>query len=298
MTELLSQNLIDYKLLDSGSGVKLEIISGVTCVRPCPQAIWPKRLAEKEWAKATSICVRQKDGGGHWKHQGKEPVGLNFRWTTAENKELKFLLKFTSFGHTGIFFEQDPVWTSIFTAALELKKKTNRPLRFLNLFGYTGAASLIVASLGAEVVHVDSAKGVLNWGRENQELSGLKHQKVSFIHQDVVDYLKYAERKGAKFDGILADPPSWGHGVKKGEKWEFENQIQELVDLCSKVLMKQNSFFFLSCHTHGVQHQALRNVLKAYLPNSELQAGEIGVHHANDERILPAGIFALATQIR
>lgn len=298
MKELISQQFSDYQLLDSGLGKKLEIISGITVERPCPQAIWAPRLKETDWKKATSVCIRKNDGGGTWQHKGsKEPQDLIYQHQTSENKNLKFKLKFTSFGHCGVFFEQKIVWETLTNEAIRLQKELGRPLKFLNLFGYTGCASLSVLSTGAEVFHVDSAKGVLTWGKENVALSGLDSGKIKFVQEDVRNFVKHSLRKGFKYDGILADPPSWGHGANK-ELWEFDQMIQELTSDCFNLLTRENSFFFLSCHTHGVQAHALRNLVAEQKFKKDISFGELGVKHTNDERILPAGIYTLSTNIR
>ncbi len=298
MKHLISKPKSDYQLLDSGFGKKLEVISGITVERPCPQAIWAPKLKESDWKKATSICFRQKDGGGHWKHSKGEPEDLKYHYTTPQGHELTCKLKLTSFGHCGIFFEQEPVWELLCNEAAVLQKELNRPLKFLNLFAYTGGASLALAAQGIEVFHVDSAKGVLNWGRDNQRKSNLTNQKISFVQQDIREFLKHSAKKGFKYDGILADPPSWGHGADK-EVWEFENHLQDFVLDCYKVLAKEKSFFFLSSHTHGVQHEALKNVMNHHTCRKIVEAGEIGVAHYDekDTRLLPAGIYSFARQI-
>ena len=292
MSSLVSENINGYALLDSGFGKKLEVIAGVTVERPSPQAIWAPKLSEAEWAKATSVCVRKSDGGGTWKHKNnKEPQDLSLNW-----EELNFKLKFTSFGHCGVFFEQQAVWKTLIQETKALEAQLGRPIKFLNLFGYTGCASLAVLKTGAEVFHVDSSKGVLTWGRENAEASKLDLSKIKFVQEDVKAFIKHSLRKGFKYDAILADPPSWGHGANK-EVWEFEQMIHELIMDCYNVLSREKSFFFLSSHTHGVQTEALRNIMNDHKSKKEIIAGELGVSHANDARILPAGIFALAKNI-
>jgi 23S rRNA (cytosine1962-C5)-methyltransferase len=292
VTNLVSKNIPGYALLDSGFGKKLEIISGVTVERPSPQAIWAPRLSENEWKKATSVCIRKSDGGGTWKHRGdKEPQNL-----LAEYNDLKFKLKFTSFGHCGVFFEQQAVWETLTAETIRLEKELGRPLKFLNLFGYTGCASLAVLKTGAEVFHVDSSKGVLTWGKENAEASKLDTKKIKFVQEDVKSFVKHSLRKGFRYDGILADPPSWGHGANK-EVWEFDQMIYELVTDCFNILTKEKSFFFLSSHTHGVQQEALKNIMNDHRSKKEVSIGELGVLHQNDERILPAGIYSFAKNI-
>lgn len=292
MTSLTSINIPGYQLLDSGFGKKLEIIAGLTVERPSPQAIWAPKLAESEWSKATSVCIRKSDGGGTWKHKNnKEPQDLSIKW-----EGITFKLKFTSFGHCGIFFEQEAVWNTLIQESLKLEKELGRPLKFLNLFGYTGCASLAMLKTGAEVFHVDSSKGVLTWGRENAEASQLDLKKIKFIQEDVKAFIKHSLRKGFKYDAILADPPSWGHGANK-ELWEFDQMIHELVMDCYNILNREKSFFFLSSHTHGVQSEALRNIMSDHKSKKDITVGELGVGHAHDTRILPAGIYAFAKNI-
>lgn len=297
MKNLISEKIPGYTLLDSGFGKKLEIIAGVCVERPSPQAIWAPRLDESEWKKATSVCIRKADGGGTWKHRlDKEPSNLVLKWKTAQERELHFKLKFTSFGHCGVFFEQAAVWNTLVEETLKLQKKLGRPIKFLNLFGYTGCASLAALSAGAEVFHVDSSKGVLTWGRENAELSGLDSKKIKFVQEDVKAFIKHSLRKGFKYDAILADPPSWGHGANK-EVWEFDQMIYELVQDSFNTLTRENSFFFLSSHTHGVQPEALRNLMNDHRSKKTIEVGELGVMHSKDERVLPAGIYAFARNI-
>lgn len=292
MTNLVSEKIPGYTLLDSGFGKKLEIIAGVTVERPSPQAIWAPLLSEQEWKKASSVCIRKTDGGGTWKHRGeKEPQNLFLEW-----ENLKFQLKFTSFGHCGVFFEQQAVWNTLIDETEKLKAQLGRPIKFLNLFGYTGCASLAVLKTGAEVFHVDSSKGVLSWGRDNTEASKLDLKKIKFVQEDVKAFIKHSLRKGFKYDAILADPPSWGHGANK-ELWEFDQMIHELVMDCYNVLTRENSFFFLSSHTHGVQSEALRNIMNDHKSKKDITVGELGIRHSNDQRILPAGIYSLARNI-
>lgn len=288
---MITKELPHYELLDSGLGKKLEIIAGVKVTRPSPQAIWKPRLDSKIWAQATSNCLRTKDGGGKWEHSKEPNPNLTLPFD-IDGKKLIFRLKFTSFGHCGIFFEQIPVWEWLYNETKTLKEKLGRAPKVINLFGYTGAASLAMAAAGAEVFHVDSSKGVLDWGKENLALSKLPQASVRFVQEDAQEFLKHSFKKKFVYDGILADPPSWGHGAKK-EVWDFEKSIHVLTELMISVLAPSNSFLFLSSHTHGVQPEALRNIIADKRWKS-IEASELGVKHQNDERILPAGIFVRA----
>jgi 23S rRNA (cytosine1962-C5)-methyltransferase len=288
---MITKNLPQYELLDSGLGKKLEIIAGVKLTRPSPQAIWKPRMDQKEWSKATSNCIRTKDGGGKWEHQKEPPANLVLPFE-IDDKKLQFRLKFTSFGHCGIFFEQIPVWCWLYEETKFLKQRLGRPPKVINLFGYTGGASLVMAAAGAEVFHVDSSKGVLEWGKESQNLSKIDSKSIRWVQEDSLEFLKHSFKKNFVYDGILADPPSWGHGVKK-EVWDFEKSIHVLIEAMLSVLRPDNSFLFLTSHTHGVQTEALRNLIfdKRW---KDIDVGELGVKHNNDERILPAGIFTNA----
>lgn len=288
---MITKDLPQYELLDSGLGKKLEIIAGIKVTRPSPQAIWKPRLNANEWGLASSNCVRTKDGGGKWEHK-KEPspsLALPFE---IDGKKLQFRLKFTSFGHCGVFFEQIPVWIWLYNEVKFLKEKLGRAPKVINLFGYTGCASLVMAAAGAEVFHVDSSKGVLDWGKESLALSKLPQASVRWVQEDAQEFLKHSFKKNFTYDGILSDPPSWGHGAKK-EVWDFEKSIHVLSELMVSVLNKDHSFLFLSSHTHGVQPEALKNIIHDRRWK-QLETGELGVKHQNDERILPAGIFVTA----
>jgi 23S rRNA (cytosine1962-C5)-methyltransferase len=285
---MITENLKNYQLLDSGLGRKLEIISGIRVNRPSPQAIWKPIVKDSEWNMVGSNCVRTKDGGGKWEHKKEPPANLTFPFE-IEGKTLQFRLKFTSFGHCGIFFEQIPVWLWLYEEVKFLKQKLGRAPKVVNLFGYTGCASIVMAAAGAEVFHVDSSKGVLDWGKESLELSKLPPASVRWVQGDAQEFVRHSFKKSFTYDGILADPPSWGHGVKK-EVWDFGEHIHLLVEGLLNVLNKENSFLFLSSHTHGVQPEALRNLIfdRRW---KKTDIGELGVKHQNDARILPAGIY-------
>lgn len=284
-------DLPDYRLIDSGLGNKLEEIDGVRVQRPSPQAIWKPRLDSKEWSKATSICSRTKDGGGQWQHTKPPPKDMTLRFRMPEG-ELKFKLKLTTFGHCGIFFEQVPVWNFLAQQVRELKLKLGRAPKVANLFAYTGAASIVMAKAGAEVWHVDSAKGVLEWGQESAEASGV--DGIRWTQEDAQKFLITGYNKNLRLDGILADPPSWGHGAKK-EVWEFEKHISGFMDKTHSILQKKNAFLFLTSHTHGVQQEALKNILAQDGRWTTLTCGELGVQHDKDARVLPAGLYAQGT---
>lgn len=291
MNTLIARDWRAYALLDSGDGDKLECIGDYLVQRPCPQAIWSKQLPDKRWQEAQSICHRSKDGGGHWTHPGKTSPVYQIDWPVGE-EAMCFEVRYTSFGHCGIFFEQIPVWSQLYARCLKLQQQLGRAPKMVNLFGYTGCASVVMAAAGAEVFHVDSAKGVLNWGKANEKLNPWVTGSIRWIHDDVRSFLTLSQKKGFTYDGILVDPPSWGHGNKK-QVWDFNQDIAGLMDQVIDVIDSERGFCLLTSHTHGVQHDALKNMFYgSQLPHVE--AGELGIRHADDERILPAGIYAFA----
>ncbi|MBA3683865.1 MAG: class I SAM-dependent methyltransferase, partial [Planctomycetes bacterium] len=290
--DLVARPSPGYELLDSGGGRKLERIAGVLVDRPSPQAIWRKRLGADAWSAAVATVVRTKDGGGYWTHRGAEPADLWLRWAAPHGGELALRLRFTSFGHCGAFFEQDPVWQLLNTAVAGLRAQLGQAPKTVNLFAYTGAASLAMATAGAEVFHVDSAKGVLTWGKESEAASALGEGRVRWIHDDARSFLAHSARKGFRYRLILADPPSWGHGADK-ETWDFDEQVQILAEECRAVLEPAGRLL-LTAHTPGVQRRALANVL-ATAGFVDPGCGELAVAHRDDPRLLPAGIYACGT---
>ena len=284
--DLTAAGIPGYELLDSGGGRKLERIAGALVVRPSPPALWRPRLDEAAWRAAPSECVRHADGSGEWRHRQGDPGELRLRWAGA--RELTFLVRFTAFGHCGLFFEQEPVWRFLAERVAALKA-AGRPAKGLNLFGYTGAASLAMAAAGGEIYHVDSARGVLGWGKEAAAASGV--DGVRWVHEDARAFLAHSRRKGFRYDAVLADPPTWGHGADK-QVWKIEEHLQGLVDDCAAVLA-DGGCLVLCAHSPGVQHAVLANALAAAgLPASA--SGDLGVRHRDDPRVLPAGCWSFA----
>ncbi len=285
--------LDNYKLIDSGLGRKLEEISGFRVIRPCPQAIWFPSVAKEEWNKAEAICHRKKDGGGTWEYKlndKKKELEKLFFEQKILNKNLKLKLKFTNFGHCGVFFEHIQVWQTI---TEKIQDHNAKKLKILNLFAYTGGLSCALALMGHSVDHIDSARGVLDWGMENQQLNNLKDGTINWIHEDAHRFVKKMEKKGTTYDGIIADPPSWGHGAKK-EKWIYDEQIAVFSESCVRILKKDSSFLFLSGHTHGIQSGCLRNLLLPYKMFGQIDSGDLNIMHQDGKRTLPSGIYSFA----
>lgn len=262
----------EYKLIDSGNFEKLEKFGNYTLRRPEPQAIWKKTLPESEWNKLTDASFTQKGShSGDWskKNHFKEPWEIKYELFETE---IKFKLNLTSFKHVGIFPEQAENWDYIYSKTVEIKKKAKNP-KVLNLFAYTGGASLAAKAAGADVTHVDSVKQVINRANENQKLSGLND-----IRWVVEDAMKFAEReatRGNQYNGIILDPPSYGIGAK-GERWKLEDMIDSLLSTLSKIISNENYFFILNSYSLGLSSVIIKNLIESNFKNIiNLESGEL-----------------------
>lgn len=286
---IIADNWKDYELLDTGYGEKLERWGKVVLRRPDPQAIWPPKLSQDEWDKADAIYQRSQTGGGGWRFEQNIPE----RWPVFyENKadRLGFYVKMMGFKHTGLFPEQAVNWNYI----IEKIKKAGRSISVLNLFAYTGGATIAAAYAGAEVCHVDSSKGMVNWAKENIVLNGLSDRKVRFIVDDVVKFVKREIRRGKRYDCIIMDPPSYGRGPE-GEKWEIETELFALVENCCELLSDEPLFFLVNGYTTGLSSTILTNVLKMSSVmrfGGKVTNGEIGLSAFASKLVLPCGTFA------
>ena len=242
----------DYEVLDTGDGEKLERWKDVILRRPDPQTIWPKANPAL-WERADAIYHRSEKGGGQWEFRRKLPE----RWTVC-HEGLKFYVRPTGFKHTGLFPEQGANWKWM---AEQLRETGRQDLRVLNLFGYTGAATLACAEAGAHVTHVDAAKGMVSWAKENRELNHLPETGFRWIVEDALRFVQREIRRGNRYDGILMDPPSYGRGPS-GEVWKLENELYGLVDTCSQALSREPVFFLLNSYTTGFQASVLSNMIE------------------------------------
>ena len=290
----------NYQLLDSGHQLKLEKINDLLMVRPCPQAIWNSELPVEQWQIAQHLCHRQNDGGGKWEHRSKKPDDffLPFHFQIGEESlQLEFKISLTNFGHLGIFFEQVSIWEIVLKELISIEKKIpfaeRKKYYFINLFAYTGALSSIVAKRGFSVIHVDSSKSILEWAQLNAKVNKVD-DRIHFVHDDCNNYLKKIIKNKLNVVGILADPPSWGHGIKK-EKWIFEEHISLFNHMIAEAMTNSTYFYLLSSHTHGVQANSLKNLLNQ-ISLGETTADELGIKHHTGNRILPAGIYALTNK--
>jgi len=240
----------DFEVIDTGEGEKLERWGDYVLARPDPQVIWP-RGDEKKWRAAQAHYTRSDRGGGSWEFKEKLPE----KWVIRYGK-LQFYVRPTGFKHTGLFPEQAANWDEM---ARLIKKRGNA--RVLNLFAYTGGASLACAAAGAHVTHVDAAKGMVLWAKENRELSGLPEGSFRFIVEDALAFVRREIRRGSRYDGVVMDPPSYGRGPG-GEVWKLENELYNLVDTCAQVLSDDPLFFFINSYTTGFQPAVLQNILQ------------------------------------
>ena len=267
---LIASEWKDYEALDTGDGEKLERWRDIILRRPDPQTIWPKQQPEI-WEKADAYYHRSQKGGGEWEFFRKLPD----RWSVHYG-ELQFYVRPTGFKHTGLFPEQAVNWDWM----AGLIAKANRPIRVLNLFGYTGGATLACAQAGAKVTHVDAAKGMVQWAGENRKLAGIDETRVRWIVDDAIKFVEREARRGNTYEGILMDPPSYGRGPG-GEVWKLENELYSLVNACEKVLSKDALFMLINSYTTGLQPAVLHNMLTMTVAKS--RKGKVTA----DEIVLP-----------
>jgi 23S rRNA (cytosine1962-C5)-methyltransferase len=278
---LLADDWKDFELLDAGGGEKLERWGKYILRRPDPQAIWPVSEKDGRWDRADAHYHRSQSGGGKWEFKGKLPD----RWT-IKYSELTFHIEPTGFKHTGLFPEQAVNWKWM----MEKIRNSKRNINVLNLFAYTGGATVAAASAGAEVCHVDAARGMVARARENLELSGLGDRPVRFIVDDVVKFVQREIKRGREYDAVIMDPPSYGRGPK-GEMWKIEDELFGLVEMCLKAMSSKPLFFLINSYTTGLSPTVIGNILnmtagKRY--GGRAYADEIGLP-ASTGLVLPCG---------
>ena len=246
----IAQGWKDFEVIDTGGGEKLERWGDYYLARPDPQVIWP-RSQETWWQRAQAHYLRSERGGGAWDFREKLPE----KWVISYG-DLKFFVRPTGFKHTGLFPEQAANWDAMVALI-----RPRPGVKVLNLFAYTGGASLACAAAGAHVTHVDAAKGMVLWAKENRVLSGLPETGFRFIIEDALAFVKREIRRGSRYDGVVMDPPSYGRGPT-GEVWKLENELYNLVDTCAQVLSDDPLFFFINSYTTGFQPAVLQNILQ------------------------------------
>ena len=279
----IANNWKEYEILDMANGEKLERWGEYKLIRPDPQIIWKEKSFPEKWNKVNARYNRSKTGGGNWDFKTKLPAAWKVKY-----KNLTFNIKPMGFKHTGLFPEQAVNWDWM----IDKIENAKRPIKVLNLFAYTGGATVACLSAGASVCHVDSSKGMVSWAKENVVSSGLEKAQVRYIVDDVIKFVQREIRRGNKYDAIIMDPPSYGRGTS-GEVWQFENNISDLVKLCTQVLSDTPLFFLINSYTTGISAEVLSNILKINLKqyNGKITAGEIGLPMKNSNLILPCGIY-------
>ena len=273
----------DYEIIDMANGEKLERWGNIKLIRPDPQIIWKNKSFPNEWKNANARYNRSNTGGGAWEYKKRLPESWQVKY-----KNLTFNIKPMGFKHTGLFPEQAVNWDWMINKIQQSK----RNIKVLNLFAYTGGATVACLLAGASVCHVDSSKGMTTWAKENVESSGLREKPVRFIIDDVVKFVQREIRRGNKYDAIVMDPPSYGRG-KNGEVWQFENNIADLVELCMQVLSDDPLFFLINSYTTGISSRVLANLLELNMKNykGKITSGEIGLPMKNSNLVLPCGIY-------
>ena len=278
----IASNWKDYEIIDMANGEKLERWGNIYLVRPDPQIIWKEKSCPNKWKNVNAKYNRSKTGGGNWEYVNNLPKSWKIKYN-----DLTFNIRPMGFKHTGLFPEQAVNWDWMINKI----KNSNREIKVLNLFAYTGGATVACSYAGASVCHVDSSKGMVAWAKENIISSGLEKRPVRFIVDDVKKFVNREIRRGNKYDAIIMDPPSYGRG-SNGEVWKFEDDISDLVKLCEQVLSDKPLFFLINSYTTGISSKVLENILLLNVKRKgKYSSGEIGLPMSNSKLVLPAGIF-------
>ena len=290
----VANNWKDYEILDMANGEKLERWNNIYLVRPDPQIIWNDKQYPEKWKQANARYNRSSTGGGHWDYKKRLPDSWQIKY-----KNLTFNIKPMGFKHTGIFPEQAVNWDWMMDKIQNEIKTTNREVKVLNLFAYTGGATVACLYAGASVCHVDSSKGMVAWAKENVVSSGLQNRPVRYIVDDVVKFVQREIRRGNKYDAIIMDPPSYGRGAN-GEVWKFEENLPMLIEICMQVLSDNPLFFLINSYTTGTSSMVLENLLKMNMrkkygkrvDDGIFENGEVGLPMTDSDFILPCGIYS------
>ncbi|MBP5565773.1 MAG: class I SAM-dependent methyltransferase [Lachnospiraceae bacterium] len=282
----IADNWKDYEVIDTSDGEKLERWGEYILVRPDPQVIWNTKKRNPLWKKENGHYHRSSKGGGEWEFKN-----LPNEWSIKYNS-LTFNLKPFAFKHTGLFPEQAVNW-DWFSGIIQNKVKENpeQPFKVLNLFAYTGCATLSAAKAGAHVTHVDASKGMVNWAKENAVSSGLSDAPIRWLVDDCVKFVEREIRRGNKYDGIIMDPPSYGRGPK-GEIWKIEESIYPFIELCTELLDKNSTFLLINSYTTGLQPAVLTYMINTAIVSKfggKVESGEIGLPVTDTGLVLPCG---------
>jgi 23S rRNA (cytosine1962-C5)-methyltransferase len=288
MLLLTPDKFTDYELIDCGEFEKLERFGKYITIRPEPQAVWSRRLSLKDWENRAHVrFVPKSSSAGNWKKLKEMPDQWRVRYAFNAQQELVFRLGLTSFKHVGIFPEQATNWEFIYNQIQRIKQNVEQP-RVLNLFAYTGGASIAARCAGADITHLDSIKQVVTWAKENMELSGL--DGIRWLVEDALTYVKREVKRGKKYHGIILDPPAYGHGPN-GESWKLEDMISEMMKGVAAILEPDNSFLVLNTYSLGFSSLIIRNLLEEHFPGRKEQTGygEIFLQ-ATSGVVLPLGV--------
>jgi 23S rRNA (cytosine1962-C5)-methyltransferase len=276
----------DYELIDCGNFLKLERFGSIITIRPEPQAVWDAGMNISEWETRAHVkFVPKSSSSGDWKKLKNSPDQWQVKYKIANQAEIRFRLGLTSFKHVGIFPEQSVNWDYIFNSIKQLH--TNQP-KFLNLFAYTGGASLAARAAGADTLHLDSIKQVVTWAKENMELSGLKD--IRWVVEDALKFVKREVKRGNKYHGIILDPPAFGHGPD-GEKWKLEDNINEMMKNVLQLLDDREHFLILNAYSLGFSSMILENLVQQKAKPENLEVGELFLPDSFKKK-LPLGAFA------
>ena len=276
----------DYELLDTSGGERLERWGDIILIRPDPQIIWNTEKKDKRWFNAHARYIRSQKGGGNWEVYKNLPDRWNIKYD-----DLSFNVRTMGFKHTGIFPEQAVNWDF----ATDIIRKSDRELSVINLFGYTGCATLACASAGARVCHVDASKGMVQWARDNATESGLSDKPVRWLVDDCIKFVKRELRRGNKYDGIIMDPPSYGRGPG-GEVWKLEEEIYSFIELSAQLLSDDAKFFILNSYTAGLSPSVMHYILSSVIVprmGGRVTCDEIGLPVTSSGLVLPCGSTAI-----
>ena len=275
----------DYELLDCSSGERLERWGDVILIRPDPQVIWQTEKRHPLWKRANARYHRSKTGGGNWEVYSSLPPDWAIRY-----KDLSFRVKTMDFKHTGLFPEQAVNWDHV----MELIRCSDRPLRVLNLFAYTGGATIACLKAGASVVHVDASKGMVQWAKENAKASGVDDKPVRWIVDDCIKFVQREIRRGNRYDIIIMDPPSYGRGPG-GEVWKLEDEVYGFVSLCEQLLADDARMMLINSYTTGLSPSVMAYILQSVVQpkhGGRVSCDEIGLPVSGSDRVLPCGASA------
>lgn len=281
----LSNEWKEYEIIDASNGEKLESWKNIKLLRPDPQIIWDNGDLLRKYNDINAHYHRSNKGGGYWENLKNTPATWQVHY-----KNLTFNIKQMGFKHTGLFPEQAVNWDFMINKI----KNCGKNVKVLNLFAYTGGASVACLSAGASVVHVDSSRGMVDWAKENVKDSGLEDRPIRYLVDDVIKFVKREIRRGNKYDAIIMDPPSYGRG-SNGEVWDIEKDLFNLIELCSEILSDDPLFFIINSYTTGLSGEVMVNILKLVLGSKYpgiIYADEIGLPIKNSDLVLPCGIFA------